>query len=70
MARQVLFNRDKRKPKEKLATNTAWFKKWYGTTGRHGRIMAEINAILNSIPGRDCQKSHARKLVQPISWRP
>jgi len=52
VARQVLFNRDQRAPKEKIATNTNWYKKWYGLSGRHGQIMAEINAILNSIPSR------------------
>jgi hypothetical protein len=52
VARQVLFNRDQRAPKEKIATNTTWYKKWYGLSGRHGQIMAEINAILNSIPSR------------------
>ena len=52
VARQVLFNRDQRDPEDKLASNTNWYKKWYGLSGRHGRIMAEINAILNSIPSR------------------
>eukprot|EP01047_Picozoa_sp_COSAG01_P048893 COSAG01_NODE_4795_length_4739_cov_16.309267_3_plen_513_part_00 len=52
VARQVLFNKDERAAQDKLGKSDKWFSKWYGRTGRHGRMMSEINAILNSIPSR------------------
>jgi hypothetical protein len=48
----LLFNKDERAAQDKLGKKDKWFSKWYGTVGRHGRMLAEINAMLNSIPNR------------------